>query len=313
MSGMDAALQPAFDNEEERAVFLDALEESLRPLMRVVFQYGVTYQELLEVMRALYIYSLRDRIEEHEQVPTASRLALMAGVTKGEVKDLFDRRAIKAQLRAQANKRLDQLTLLLGKWHDDPHFSTPYGAPLDLSLRGGDSFKSFDELLAASGAGLTRDEAIEALLTNKCAEIHSASFIRCVSRSYFPKGKDLSRVARLARLGKAVNSTYVHNLLRGSDEPSFFESSLISDFRLSTHGRNSVLRQVRDDGQEFINGFDRWIASKQTDFEDRNGERYGVTAFFFHQEEESEDIAYVHRLISESKGESGTTARTTTD
>jgi hypothetical protein len=232
----------------------------------------------------------------------------MAGITKGEVKDLFERRAIKAQLRAQANMRLDQLTMLLGKWHDDPQFSTPYGAPLDLSLTGRDSFKSFDELLAASGTELGREEAIEALLTNKCAEIHSASFIRCVSRSYFPKGKDLSRVARLARLGKAVNSTYVHNLFRDGDEPSFFEASLISDFPLSLHGRNSVLRQVRDDGQEFINGFDRWISSKQSDFEGRDGERYGVTAFFFHQEKESEDIAYVHRLIAESGGRADSAA-----
>ena len=308
MPGIAPAVRPAFDSEEERAVFLDALEESLRPLMRVVFRYGVTYQELLEVMRALYIYSLRDRAEANEQVPTASRLALMAGITKGEVKDLFERRAIKAQLRAQANVRLDQLTMLLGKWHDDPQFSTPYGAPLDLSLTGRDSFKSFDELLAASGTELGREEAIEALLTNKCAEIHSASFIRCVSRSYFPKGKDLSRVARLARLGKAVNSTYVHNLFREGDEPSFFEASLISDFPLSLHGRNSVLRQVRDDGQEFINGFDRWISSKQSDFEGRDGERYGVTAFFFHQEKESEDIAYVHRLIAESGGRADSAA-----
>ena len=56
MPGIAPAVRPAFDSEEERAVFLDALEESLRPLMRVVFRYGVTYQELLEVMRALYIY-----------------------------------------------------------------------------------------------------------------------------------------------------------------------------------------------------------------------------------------------------------------
>lgn len=300
MSGKAAAVRPAFDNEEERAVFLDALEESLRPLMRVVFKYGVTYQELLEVMRALYIYSLRDRAEEQEQVPTAARLALMAGITRGEVKDLFQRREAKAQQRAQANRRFDQLTMLLGKWHDDPEFSTPYGAPLDLSLEGRDSFKSFNELLAASGTDMSREEAINALLTNNCAEIHSQAFIRCVSRSYFPKGKDLSRVSRLARLGKAVNSTYVHNLFRGADEPSYFEALLISDFPLSVHGRNSVLRQVRDDGQEFINGFDRWISSKQSDFEGKDGERYGVAAFFFHQEEESEDIAYVHRLISES-------------
>lgn len=298
---------PTFDNEEERAVFLDALEESLRPLMRVVFKYGVTYQELVEVTRALYVYALRDRLEGQGRLPTASCLALMSGVTKREIQELFSRREKRARSRAQANRLLDQLALLLGKWHDDPQFSTPYGAPLDLSLDKESTSRTFDELLESSGSGLTREDAIAALMANKCVEMQTGGFIRCVGRGYYPKGKDLARIARLARIGKSLNSTYVHNLFRGVDDPSYFEMNLISDFPLSTFGRNSVLRQVRDDGQEFINGFDRWISSKQSDFEARDGEKFGVAAFFFKHEEESEDAAYVHRLVKENNAEIGST------
>lgn len=297
LAGVAVAVLPTFDNEEERAVFLDALEESLRPLMRVVFKYGVTYQELIEVTRALYVYALRDRLEGQGRVPTASCLALMSGVTKREIQELFTRREGRALSRARSTKLLDQLALLLGKWHDDPQFSTPYGAPLDLSLEKETSSRTFDELLEASGTDLSREEAISILLANKCVEIQSGGFIRCVGRGYFPKGKDLARIARLARIGKSLHSTYVHNLFRRTDDPSYFEMNLVSDFPLSQFGRNSVLRQVRDDGQEFINGFDRWISSRQADFESREGEKFGVAAFFFKHEEESADAAYVHRLV----------------
>jgi hypothetical protein len=290
---------PTLESEDERTVFLDAIEESLRPLMRVVFEYGVSYQDLVEVVRALYVYGLRDRLEAQGKPPTASRLGLMAGITRSEIRDLFSRREIKAQLRALATKRLDQLSLLLGKWHDDPQFSTPYGAPLDLSLVPDNTFRTFDELLVASGTSLDRVSAIEALLANRCAEIQSDTFIRCTTRSFFPIGKDMSRVARLARLGSAMHSTYVHNLFRGTDEPSFFERTMVTDFPLSRPARNSVLGQVRMDGEDFIDGFDRWIASKESEYRDDDGERFGVTTFFFKEVKESEDIAYIHRLISD--------------
>jgi hypothetical protein len=289
---------PTLENEDERTVFLDAIEESLRPLMRVVFEYGVSYQDLVEVVRALYVYGLRDKLEAQGKPPTAARLGLMAGITKAEIRDLFTRREIKAQLRALATQRLDQLSLLLGKWHDDPQFSTPYGAPLDLSLVPDNTFRTFDELIEASETTLDRKSAIEALLENRCAEIQSGQFIRCTTRSFFPIGKDMSRVARLARLGSAMHSTYVHNLFRGTDEPSFFERTMVTDFPLSKSARNSVLGQVRQDGEDFIDGFDRWIASKEADYRDDAGERFGVTTFFFKEVKESDDIAYIHRLVS---------------
>ena len=44
--------------DDERTVFLEAMEESLRPIMRAALAYGVSYQDLLEVVRALYIFTL---------------------------------------------------------------------------------------------------------------------------------------------------------------------------------------------------------------------------------------------------------------
>ena len=49
--------------DDERTALLEAIEESLRPLMRAAFAYGVSYQDLVEVVRALYIFALRERNE----------------------------------------------------------------------------------------------------------------------------------------------------------------------------------------------------------------------------------------------------------
>jgi hypothetical protein len=95
-----------------------------------------------------------------------------------------------------------------------------------------------------------------------------------------------------------MHSTYAHNLLRDPTEPSFFERTMVSDFRLSQQGRNSMLGQLKQDGEEFVDGLDRWVSSKEADFQVADGRRYGVTAFFFEDIEKTNDsksISLSHR------------------
>lgn len=270
---------PAAD--DERTALLEAIEESLRPLMRAAFAYGVSYQDLVDVVRALYIFAQRDRCEAEGRPTDAKRLGLMAGVTRGEVIRVVTDREEREHQKALAAKRFDQLTQLLGKWHDDPRFSTPYGAPLDLSLQPEGSFRLFADLLEASGTELDRDTAIGALRATGCVEVHGERFIRCTSRSFLPSGKDLSRITRIGRVSGALNSSFVYNLLRSRDQPAYFERTMVADFPLSDKGRDLMLSNLRVDAEDFIEGMDKWVSTRAVDYMDPNGSRYGVTAFFF--------------------------------
>lgn len=268
--------------DDERTALLEAIEESLRPLMRAAFAYGVTYQDLVEVVRALYIFAQRERNQAQGRPTDATRLGLMAGVTRGEVVKLVRNRQERDRQRQAMQKRIAQIGLLLGRWHDDPGFSTPYGAPLDLSLQPEGSFRLFDDLIRASGTDMDRDTALEALLTNRCAEVHAGKFVRCTTRAFLPLGKDLSKISRLGLIGNALHSTFTYNLFKDPAEPSYFDRAMISDFPLSIKGRDSMLAQLRSDGEDFIDGMDRWVSNKAVGFrDDAEGRRYGVTALFF--------------------------------
>ncbi|MBS0388527.1 MAG: hypothetical protein JSR15_08595, partial [Proteobacteria bacterium] len=188
----------------------------------------------------------------------------------------------------------DQLTQLLGKWHDDPRFSTPYGAPLDLSLRPEGSFRTFDDLIAASGTELDRETAIAALRATGCVELHANKFLRCTTRSFSP-GKDMSRISRLGRIGAAMHSNFVRNLIRDESEPSYFERTMVADFPISDAGRDLMLSHLRIDGEDFIDSLDKWVSTKAIDYMDKDGRRYGVTTFFF------EDTAKPADLYSRSQ------------
>jgi hypothetical protein len=274
--------------DDERTALLEAIEESLRPLMRAVFAYGVSYQDLVEVVRALYIFAMRERNESQGRPTDPTRLGMMAGVTRSEVVKLVLSRQEREQQRQVMLKRIDQIGLLLGRWHDDPGFSTPYGAPLDLSLQPEGSFRLFDDLIRASGTELDRDTALEVLLTNRCAELHAGKFIRCTTRAFLPLGKDLSKITRLGRLGYALHSTFTYNLFKDPLQPSYFDRAMVSDFPLSVPGRDALLAQLRADGEDFIDGIDRWVSNKAIGYrDDESGRRYGVTALFFEDTAES--------------------------
>lgn len=292
--------------DDERTALLEAIEESLRPLMRAAFAYGVTYQDLVDVVRALYIFAQRERNASQGRPTDATRLGLMAGVTRGEVIKLVRSRQERDQQRQLVLKRIDQIGLLLGRWHDDPGFSTPYGAPLDLSLQPEGSFRLFDDLIRASGTELDRETALEVLLVNRCVEVHAGKFVRCITRAFLPLGKDLSKISRLGLLGNALHSTFTYNLFKDPAEPSYFDRAMVSDFPLSVSGRDAMLAQLRSDGEDFIDGMDRWVSNKAVGYrDDASGRRYGITAIFFEDAGESTRIGGIHdwKLSNEGAGE----------
>ena len=267
----------------EGGAFLDAIEALLRPLMPVVFTYGVTAQDIGEIFRTLYLETLAEKLKEQGRPATNPRLALMAGLNRGEVEALLSRRAARRRMRARSTRKLDELTKVLSTWHDDTRFSTPYGAPLDLSLKAERGFKTFNELIegaaATSDAGLILDE----LLAAGCVEVHVEKFVRCVSRVFIPTGVDTFQIARMGRYVGALIDNFVHNLMRKADEPSYYEVVASTSGPVKREFRDAILKYLHTRLQPVLEDMDRWRESQEVTYRDVNGMRFGVGTFFFEE------------------------------
>jgi hypothetical protein len=266
---------------EQRAAFFDAIKATLRPLMQLALSYGIGCPDLLHVVRGVYVEAIRNRLVEQGRPVTIPRVAIAAGVTRGEVEKLFGLAHEEESARANRITRVDQIAVLLVTWHGDIRFSTPYGAPLDLSLEPERGFRTIDELIAVACPGTSRDEVIDELVTAGCIEIHENKFLRCVSRSYIPTGVDVSQVALVGRALSALSTTLAHNILRSPNEPAYFHRSATSDFPMPVQARDALLEWLRNDGQRFIDSADRWIAEMAPENLTGEGKRYGVAAFFY--------------------------------
>jgi len=283
---------------EERGAFLDTLEALLRPLMPIVLTYQINAQHIGEVFRTLYIESLAERLREQGLPATSARLAVMAGLNRGEVDAILGRRSEKRELRGRSTRRLDELANLLAAWHDDSRFSTPYGAPLDLSLQPEGSFKTFSDLATAVGAGINWELLLDELLSAGCVEVHADKFVRCVSRVFIPTGIDVSRIARLGRYVAAFNRTLVHNLLRKSDEESDYERAITTSAFLRTDFRNEAQRHLLKTAEPFAVELDRWFESQEADFHDPKGSRFGLCMFFFEEPQAADDVPHTRDVAN---------------
>lgn len=269
------------EGDAERTALLESIEELLQPLMRSVLKFGLTHADLVEVVRGLYISAVRDQLVEQSRPVTVARLALMAGVTRSEAENIIENKRRRRLARVENTGRVDRLSLLLTVWHDDSRFSTPYGAPLDLSLSPERSFKTFDELVSAAAIGLDRETVLDELVTAGCVEIHEDKFVRCINRTFIPSGVDVTGISRLGRFVGALNATITHNLLRSSDEPSYFERIFVSDAQVNLAYRDQLLSFLREEGQVFLDKLCRWSLEKEESLKDPEGRRYGVGVYFY--------------------------------
>lgn len=258
--------------------------------MPVVLSYGVTAHDIGEIFRTLYLETLAEKLKEQGRPPTAPRLALMAGLNRGEAEALLSRRAAKRRLRARSSHKLDELTRVLSTWHDDTKFSTPYGAPLDLSLRPERGFKTFNELVEVAGASSDAGLLLDELLAAGCVEVHVEKFVRCVSRVFIPAGVDAFQIARMGRYVGALIDNFVHNLMRKNDEPSYYEVVVSTSGPVKREFSDAILKYIHTRLQPVLEDMDRWLESHEVEFRDSHGVRFGLGTFFFEESRNDSEI-----------------------
>ena len=95
----------------------------------------------------------------------------------------------------------------------------------------------------------------------------------------------------------AMNATMTHNLLRSSTEPSYYERALVTGGAVRREFRDVALQYLNTTLQQFIEQMDRWWESKEEEFKDPSGSRFGLCTFFYeeqHYENEQETTRMAH-------------------
>jgi hypothetical protein len=272
--------------EEQGAALIDALEAVLRPLMPLFLNYGVTHQNLSEMLGRVFVYAIAEQLKSQGRPTTLARLAVMTGINRGQVeKYLQDREG--SVRRRQANRNAVNVpAVVLSLWHDDSRFSTPYGAALDLDLKP-TATRSFPTLVNAAAPGVDWEPLLDQLQAAGCVEVVNDQFVRCTSRVFIPSGISTEHIGRIGKVMGALAGNFVHNLLLEEGQVKYIERLVESEYRMSEEGQRALRGHLEAVLPPFFDQFDRWFHSEQDALESTSGRRFGVSLFMYELAEES--------------------------
>lgn len=143
------------DNIKKRV--LDAFLLVLRPVVRILLRYGIGYHEFAEVAKNAFVDVASSDFGIRGRPTNISRVAVMTGLTRKEVKRLRDEIATGDAL---VSVRTTPFTQVLHHWHAQPEFTGETGGPKPLAFAGEPN--SFTDLVKRFGgdvpAGAMRTE-----------------------------------------------------------------------------------------------------------------------------------------------------------
>jgi hypothetical protein len=267
----------------EKEAVLSVFAALVRPLMRVAFEYGISAGEISGVVRRTFIQSLEARLLEQKRATTDARLAVVAGLAKSDVAALREASRAGAPHSLRSSVSLDQVTNLLTVWHTSQGFSGAYGLALELDLAptSGSPRRSFRELVATACPGADEEALLDELVAAGSVEVIDSITVRCLSRAYLPQEADVKRIEWMGRVLSNVAASFVHNLLRGPEEPAYLERAVVSDDPISAPGRDKFLAIAGQRGQELLTELDTFLTRLAASERSESGKKYGFGVYFF--------------------------------
>ncbi len=197
------------------ATLLAALRRILRPLVRLAIACGVTYPQLSEMLKGLFVdVAVRDfAIEGKAQ--TDSRVTLISGVHRKDVKRLRAESARSALPRMPRSVSLG--AQIAAAWSALPGYVDGDGAPLPLARIAGNDGVSFESLVQSVSKDIRPRAVLDEWLRLGVVRIDDADRV-CLDSAAFVPGSGFEEMSFY--LGQNIHdhlAAVAHNLGSGSE------------------------------------------------------------------------------------------------
>lgn len=168
------------------APLLKAARRLLRPLVRLMIGSGVTFPLVADTLRSLFIDVATDDFLTDPKARTDSRISLLTGVHRKEVRRL-------RQTSAEAEQIPEVVTLvsqIVARWVGSAMFTDGEGHPLPLEragqTRAGDA-PAFDTLIGSITTDVRPRAVLDVLLAHGVVQIDSSDRVQLNTTAFIPR------------------------------------------------------------------------------------------------------------------------------
>ncbi|HEX7029229.1 MAG TPA: DUF6502 family protein [Gammaproteobacteria bacterium] len=191
---MEAATNPA---DAGRRTLLLFAETVLRPIVRILLRYGLSYPEFNQVARKLFVDIAMKEPEfraPRRNRQYKSRVACITGLSRKEVLRLVD---AKRPSEDRALRSSNRAARVLEGWITDSRYLASNGEPLTLPFRAPAGRRSFSELVHAYSGDIPPRAVLEELIRAKSCGAEDDE-IRLLTPRYVARPVDIDAVTSSA-------------------------------------------------------------------------------------------------------------------
>jgi Family of unknown function (DUF6502) len=272
-----------------KAKFAAAIGRMLRPVIRQLIAYGVSYPVFDRMVRRLYVEVAEQDFTLAFKRQTDSRLALVTGMNRKEIAQLRQERAAMKGEREVREVEETVTTRVIGRWMAGPPYAIPDGTPRRLPYESDDPRAvTFARLVRQTTPDIPVRSVLDELLRVGAAELLPDGDVVLHGEAQVHLSGAEEKLALLASDPSEVFATIMHNI-ENAGAPRL-QRKVVYD-NIGSDALVELRAEARRVGEEFIRRANALLASYDRD---RNpdapaGKRSRVVlgAYYFEEEARS--------------------------
>lgn len=270
-----------------------ALSLMLKPLVRLLIGQGVTHAEFSETAKEVYVETALRHFESEGRV-NKSRIAILTGLTRKEVKNVIDR-TLEEGYQEKTYSRPERV---LTGWYSDPRYQGPYGIPLELPYDSGDLDEpSFIQLVKEYSGDMAPRQMLNQLM-EAGSVIEVDNRFKAVRRMFRHSTLSPSLIKRLGEVGYRVFSTAAKNIDKQMEGSGLFDRMVFADEGCTEEVIQAFDEYIKPRGQNFLEEIDVWFSSRKD--ENAPGEaRHETGVYMVHYVESEQDLGTLKELLAQ--------------
>ncbi len=271
----------------------EALALMLKPLVRLMIAQGITHAEFSETTKEVYVETALRHFEDDGRV-NKSRIAILTGLTRKEVKNVIDR----TLEEAQQDKTYSRPERVLTGWFSDPKYTGPYGIPLELPYEAPQPDNpSFVKLVRQySGDMAPRQMLNELIVSGSVVEVEGR--YKAVRRIYKFSALSPQFIKRLGEVGYRVFSTAAKNIDKQMEGSGYFDRMVFADEGCTQEVIDEFDQYIKIRGQELLEEIDVWFSSRDEP-DDPGKEKKDTGLYMVHYVETAEEKLSLRDILLE--------------
>ena len=270
-----------------------ALSLMFKPLVRLLIAQGVTHAEFSETVKEVYVETALRHFETDGKV-NKSRIAILTGLTRKEVKNVIDR-SLTSDFKEKTYSRPARV---LTGWYSDPAFQGPYGIPLELPYESSDADQaSFTGLVRQYSGDMAPRQMLNQLVESGSV-IEVDGRYKAINRVYQHSQLSPSAIRRLGEVGYRVFSTAAKNIDKKDEGDRHFDRMVYADDGCTEEVLGLFNQYIRKHGQQFLEELDVWFSSRR-ELNKPGEERKETGLYMVHYVEDLGDLGTLQTLLTE--------------